>query len=57
MNLEEYEKEISEWCDKLEKLIQEVERLRKANQDTNAVVSRLKTTLDDYDLFKRKYRN
>jgi len=50
----EYEKKKSEWCDKIEKLIEELEQLRKEHKDTTNITLRLETVLEDFFLFRRE---
>ncbi len=57
MKLEEYERGKSKYCNEIENMIQEIEQLHKENKDINEIILRLKTTLEEYRLFKRKYRD
>lgn len=51
---QEYEKKKSEWCDKIEKLIEELEQLRKEHKDTTDITLQLEIALEDFFLFRRK---
>lgn len=51
--VEEYEKRKSEYCDKVEELVQKSEQLRKQGRDTTEIGTKLEAVLKDFLLFRR----
>ena len=51
--VKEYEKRKSEYCDKIEDLVQKSEQLRKAGKDTTEICKQLETALKEFLLFRR----
>jgi hypothetical protein len=48
-----HEKRKSEYCDKIEELVQTLERLRKAGRDTTEICNLLETVLKDFFVFRQ----
>jgi hypothetical protein len=52
----EYEKIKSEYCDKVQGLIQKLESLRKEEKDTIEICRQLETTLKEFFLLRREVK-
>jgi len=51
--VEEYKKRISEYCNKIEELVQTLEGLRSEGRDSTEICKQLETTLKDFLLFRQ----
>jgi cell shape-determining protein MreC len=50
----EYERIKSDYCDKIQDILSELEHLRKENRDTTQIIQQLEKALEEFLIFKRE---